>query len=145
MKKILISFAIILAISFVVATIWAWSAGKLFLRVPAKVILNSADSDKSAVYKSGKGDYFVILDRDEGEQSTYRQKAYWVGDGRVGVPDGVVPSMNTFSFQTRYFLVCLDATVDLVGTGWYAVDAKWSVSDEEINFQVNKDNVNIKF
>ena len=140
MKKIVIIIGLLVATGFAIGTLCAWSQGKLFLRVPAKITLNGIDSDKSEIYKSRNGDYFLILEKGTAEPTTY-----WIGEERIGTLIDYGPAMETWSFQTEYFLIYLNFETELAGTEWYAPGAKWSVSEKEIDFQVNSDNVNIKF
>lgn len=141
MKKIIISVGIVVAIGLAIASVWAWSQEKLFLRVPAKITLNGVDSDKSAIYKSRNGSYFLILEKDKAERTTY-----WISKEKVGIPDGIIPSLDTLSFQTKNILICLDVEIDILGEmSWEGVNPKLLRSDEEISFQVKNDNVSVKF
>ena len=142
MKKTIIIIGLISISFFLITMIWVWNSGKLFVRIPsAKINLNGVDSDKSSLYKSKLGNFFVFLEKDKAEHPVY----VVLPTDKVGIPTDIVPSMGTLSFKTEYFLVCLDFEIEVAGTDFFASDAKSSISHEEINFQVNKDNVNVKF
>jgi hypothetical protein len=138
MKKIItIGFVAAVAVGLVMASGLAWSRGRLFLRQPAQISLNGIDSSRSEVYKSGNGDYFIFLEKTEGEVKTF-----WIGHGKVGVPSDIVPSMSTLSIRTGSLLICLDAEIDTLGEmSWEGVNPKLSISDEQISFQVGSDNI----
>lgn len=141
MKKVLIAIGTVVAFALTSAFIWMWCQAKLFLRVPATISINGQATAASAIYKSRTGNYFLVLDKGNSEHTTY-----WIGEGKVGVPSDIVPSIGTLSFQTKKFLVCLDAEIDILGEmGWEGVNPKLLMSEKQISFQAMNDQIDVQF
>ena len=142
MKKIILLSILLVAAIAILSTIW-WCTGKLFWRVSnATITTNGVTSDESRIYKSRTGEYFIFTKDRENKPSTY---VVFDKDQTVGIPSRAVPSSQSKSVKTTFFLLCLECPITLAGTDKYDRNAKVSVSSSEISFKIYENTVVVKF
>jgi hypothetical protein len=141
MKKYIVIVGIVIGLFLIGVGLYTWYDDKLYLRMHgAKIWVNGIETANGALYKSSRGNYFLVIHRE-----TLNEAYFILPSGGIGIPTEPVPSIITLSALTPIFFYEGQTEFRVAGRDYFTPDATSFVTEDEISFKIHEETVRVIF